>query len=57
MFLPSETKLKGPEKRAVLGGFPGDSVVKNPLTSAIEVRSLIQEGPTCCGAAKPTHNY
>ena len=40
-------------------GFPGGSVVKNLAASAeTQVQSLIQEDPTCHGAAKPRgRNY
>ena len=40
-------------------GFPGGSVVKNPPANAEDtVLPLVQENPTCCGAAKPvSHNY
>ena len=38
-------------------GFPGGSVVKNTLAvQETQVRSLIQEDPTCCGATKPRHH-
>ena len=39
--------------------FPGSSEVKNPPANAGDVGSvLIQEDPTCHGAAKPVcHNY
>ena len=40
-------------------GFPGGSVVKNPLSMReMWVQSLIQEDPTCHRATKPVHhNY
>ena len=39
--------------------FPGDSVVKNmPANAGTQVRALVREDPTCCGATKPVrHNY
>ena len=42
-----------------ISGFPGGSVVKNPLTSAGDIgQSLIQVDPTCHEAAKPMyHKY
>ena len=41
---------------AHLLGFPDDSVVKNPLSNAGSVDSvLIWEDPTCHGAIKPKH--
>ena len=43
--------------RNVFQGFPGDSVVKNPLTNA-QIRSRIWEDPTCHRASKTVHcNY
>ena len=39
-------------------GFPGGSVVKNPPTSARNMRFLVWEDPTCHRAAKPMcHKY
>ena len=42
-------------------GFPGGPVVKNPPCNARDidqVRSLLQEDPTCHGVTKPmSHNY
>ncbi|KAJ8780507.1 hypothetical protein J1605_011508 [Eschrichtius robustus] len=40
-------------------GFPGGAVVKNRLPmQGTQVRALIQEDPTCCGATKPVcHDY
>ena len=40
-------------------GFPGGAAVKNPPANAgAQVRSLVQEDPTRCGATKPVrHNY
>ena len=40
-------------------GFSGGTVVKNlPAMQGTRVQALVQEDPTCCGAAKPVHhNY
>ena len=39
-------------------GFPGGPAVKNLPMHETQVQSLIQEDPTCLGAAKPVHhNY
>ena len=40
-------------------GFPGGAVVENRLPmQGTRVRALVQEDPTCHGAAKPgRHNY
>ena len=39
--------------------FPGGPVVKSPLANAeTQVRSLVQEDPTCLGATKPVcHSF
>ena len=41
------------------GDFPGGAVVKYLLPmQGTQVRALVQEDPTCCGATKPMrHNY
>ena len=41
------------------GDFPGGAVVKNPPANAgTQVRALVQEDPTGCGATEPVgYNY
>ena len=42
--------------RNLHGGFPGGSVVKNPLMQETWVQFLIQKDPTCLGLTKPIHH-
>ena len=55
MFSPGHQKLS--HRNSLLRGFPGGSVVKNPLPmQETWVQSLIWENPTCHEAAKPVHH-
>ena len=52
-FLINQHLLNNYIERSILGGFPGGSLINNPLANAGNAGSTsVREDPTCCGVIK-----
>ena len=58
-FLINQHLVNNYIERSILGGFPGGSLINNPLANTGNAGSTsVREDPTCCGAVKVVcHNY